>query len=118
MNEEKLQEAKKLAQAIAQLKSFNGKVSRLSSGDTKTADAGNSAVLNLAMHKGFQQSAQGNAEKANPLIPYPLNMAQKKATHLSEGGISRDDEKAKKIDMNLSKQDMAWVKMSESKLRA
>ena len=105
------------------VKSFtkNGGISAiLSMESVSKADASRSALANLLEAKGQMMFlGANNSKEADAQLSAQANMAHAKGYELrAEGGVVRDDEKAKVIMMNLAKEDMVLNLAKDGKARA
>ena len=114
MDKEQLNNVKALGKGNnAQTKQFvlnKGISGILASASLSKADAERTAMANALEHKGKPE--------ADASLSYQLNLAHKKATVLSAGGVFRDDEKAKRIEMKLAMEDQMAERLKGDKTRA
>ena len=123
MDKEQLNNVKALGKGNnAQTKQFvlnKGISGILASASLSKADAERTAMANALEHKGKMVYLDGGKEpEADASLSYQLNLAHKKATVLSAGGIFRDDEKAKKIEMKLAMEDQMAERLKGDNTRA
>ncbi len=123
MDKEQLNNVKALGKGNnAQTKQFvlnKGISGILASASLSKADAERAAVANALEHKGKMVYLGGGKEpEADASLSSQLNLAHKKATVLSVGGIFRDDEKAKRIEMKLAMEEQMAERLKGDKTRA
>lgn len=123
MDKEQLNNVKALGKGNnAQTKQFvlnKGISGILASASLSKADAERTAMANALEHKGKMVYLGGGKEpEADASLSYQLNLAHKKATVLSAGGIFRDDEKAKRIEMKLAMEEQMTERLKGDKTRA
>lgn len=123
MEKEQLNNVKALGKGNnAQTKQFvlnKGISGMLASASLSKADAQRSAMANSLEHKGQMVYLGGGKEpEADASLSFQLNKAHKKATVLSAGGIFRDDDKAKRIELKLAMEDQIAERLKNDKVRA